>query len=87
MPDGAYQSIVVLRPIAFRRHQHAKRLWVNQARANWRRGNLMMHIRIKRSGVREVTHRFILGNQQDIGIRVRDRFKNVRIKRAKYGRG
>ena len=40
----------------------------------------MMHIRIKRSGVREVTHRFILGNQQDIGIRVRDRFKNVRIK-------
>ena len=41
-----------------------------------------MHIGIKRGGVREVTHRFIFGNQENVGIRLRDGFKNLRIKWA-----
>src|SRR5436190_6163500 len=60
--DGIQQGGMVLGPIAIGRHEHAKCAWINQSGANRRRSYLVMHIRIERSGVCEVAHRFVFGN-------------------------
>src|SRR5262249_21171389 len=79
--NGSHESVVILRAIAIGGQQNAERFWINDSCADWCGGNLVMRIGIKRRGICEVTHRLIFGNQQNIGIRVRDSLENIRVER------
>ena len=81
--NGSHESVVIVRPIAIGGQQNAERFWINDPCADRCGGNLVMRIGIKRCGVREVTHRFVFGNQQNIGIGVGDSFENIRVERIR----